>query len=143
MVSYSATRWWSKWELMKQMMIQFGEIEPFLNQNTDLGPSSRPRLLAILTNPEKLKHLKLELASVIDLGEFFVKATYNLEGDGQLAFTCYEEVQNIIAAIRVAHTHLTLRLLYEVFQHKLLYSRDCVFMLKAVYKKPLSIFSIN
>ena len=142
MASYSATRWWSKWELMKQMMIQFGEIEPFLNQNTDLGPSSRPRLLAILTNPEKLKHLKLELASVIDLGEFFVKATYNLEGDGPLAFTCYEEVQKVVAAIRVAYTPNT-KLLYELFQHKLLYSRDCAFMLKAVYKKPLSIFSIN
>ena len=69
MASNNATRWWSKWELMKQMMIQFGEIEPFLNQNTDLGPSFRPRLLAILTNAEKLKHLKLQLASVIDLGE--------------------------------------------------------------------------
>ncbi len=102
MASYSATRWWSKWELMKQMMVQFGEIEPFLNHNTDLGPSSRPRLLAILTNPEKLKHLKLELASVIDWGEVFVKATYNLEGDGPLALTCYEEVQRVVAAIRVA-----------------------------------------
>ena len=40
MASYSATRWWSKWQLMKQMMVQFGEIEPFLNHNTDLGPSS-------------------------------------------------------------------------------------------------------
>ena len=51
-----------------------------------------------------MKHLKLELASVIDWGEIFVKATYNLEGDGPLAFMCYEEVQRVIAAIRVAHT---------------------------------------
>ena len=32
---------------MKQIMVQFGEIEPFLTDNADLGPSSRPRLLAI------------------------------------------------------------------------------------------------
>ena len=132
MASYSATRWWSKWELMKQMMVQFGEIESFLNHNTDLGPSSRSRLLAILTNPEKLKHLKLELASVIDWGEVFVKATYNLEGDGPLAFTCYEEVQRVVAAIRVAHTPNTEAIIRtistqtSVQQRLRIYAKNCV-----------------
>ena len=41
---------------------------------------------------------------MIDWGEVFVKATYNLERDGPLAFTCYEEVQKVIAAVRVAYT---------------------------------------
>ena len=59
MASYSATRWWSKWEIFKQIMLQFGDIEPFLSENTDLGPASRPKLLAILTDREKLEHLKL------------------------------------------------------------------------------------
>jgi len=89
---------------MKQNMVQFGEIKPFLTSNTYLGPSSRPKLLAILTNPEKLKYVKLELASVIDWGEIFVKATCSLEGDGLLAFTCYEEVQKVAAAIGVENT---------------------------------------
>ena len=79
MASYSVTRWWSKWELMQQIMTQFGDIEPFLKSNTNVGPSSWPKLLEILTNADKLKHLKLELASVIDCGEVFIKATYNLE----------------------------------------------------------------
>ena len=79
MASYSATRWWSKWEIFKQLLLQFGDIEPFLNRNVDLGPSFRPRLLTILSDQEKLKHLKLELAAVIDWGEVFVKATYNVE----------------------------------------------------------------
>ena len=70
MASCSATRWWSKWEIFKQLMIQFGDIEPFLNRNTDLGASSRPRLLAILSDQEKLKHLKLELAAVINWGKY-------------------------------------------------------------------------
>ena len=96
MASYSATRWWSKWEIFKQLLLQFGDIEPFLNRNTDLGPSSRPRLLAILSDQEKLKHLKLELAAIIDWGEVFVKATYNLEGDGPLSFTAYEEVRTVL-----------------------------------------------
>ena len=66
MASYRATRWWSKWEIFKQIMLQF---ELFLNRNTDLGPSSRPKLLAILTDQEKVKLLKLELAAVIDWGK--------------------------------------------------------------------------
>ena len=85
-------------------MLQFGDIEPFLNRNADLGRSSRPKLLAILSDQEKLKCLKLELAAVIDWGEVFVKATYNLEGDGPLSFTAYEEVRTVTAAVRVAHT---------------------------------------
>jgi len=78
MSSYNATSWWSKWEIFKQLMLQFGDIEPFLTKNTDLGPSSRPKLLAILTDHEKLKHLKLELAAIIDWGEVFVKATVRI-----------------------------------------------------------------
>ena len=84
-------------------MLQFSDIEPFLNTNTDLGPSSHPKLLAILTDKEKLKCLKLELAAVIDWGEVFVKATYNHEGDGPLSFMAYEEVQTVVAAVRIAH----------------------------------------
>ena len=98
-------------------MVQFGDIEPFLAENTDMGPSSRPRLLAILTSPEKLIHVKLELASVVDWGEVFVKATYNLEGDGPLAFTCYEEVQKVVAAVRVGHTPNTEAVIRAISTH--------------------------
>ena len=78
MTSYSATRWWSRWEIFKQLMLQFGDIEPFLNRNADFGPLSCPRLLAILSDQEKLKHLKLKHAAVINWGEVFVKFTSNL-----------------------------------------------------------------
>ena len=37
----------------------------------------------------------------MDWGELFVKATYNLEGDGPLAFTCYEAMQEVILLIQV------------------------------------------
>ena len=41
---------------------------------------------------QKLNHLKIELAVVVDWGAIFVKATYNLEGDGPLALMCYETI---------------------------------------------------
>ena len=35
MPSYSPTRWWSRWEVYKQLMVQFGDIEEFL-KNSDV-----------------------------------------------------------------------------------------------------------
>ena len=55
--SYSQTRWWSKWETLHQIMLQFGDIEPFLTANTDIGPSLTPKMLEIL-------HSVPDLASV-------------------------------------------------------------------------------
>ena len=60
--------------------------------------------MTFFQDPQKAALLKIELASIIDWGEAFVKATYNLEGDGPLAFTCYEIVQTVAAFIQVANT---------------------------------------
>ena len=88
-------------------------------------------LLAILTDQKKVKHLKLELAPVIDRGEVSVKATHNLEGDGPLSFTAYEEVQTVVAAIREAHTPNTEAMIHSmstqssVRQRHHSYARSC------------------
>ena len=84
-------------------MLQFGDIEPFLLRNVDIGPSLRPKLLSIITDMNSLSHLQMELAAVIDVGENFVKATYNLEGDGALVLQCYEEITKIRAALHAGH----------------------------------------
>ena len=68
-------------------------------QHTDIGPQTRPKLLAYFDDPQKIRHVKLELAAVVDYGEPFVKATYNLEGDGLVALSCYSTVQEIVAFI--------------------------------------------
>ncbi|MDD9819071.1 MAG: hypothetical protein OXU61_13195 [Gammaproteobacteria bacterium] len=39
MMTYSSTRWWSKWEVMKQMLLYFSDIAPFLNENDNIGPA--------------------------------------------------------------------------------------------------------
>ena len=61
------------------------------------GRKSLPtaQLQAILSNPQRLMSLKLELAATIDVGEHFVKATYFLEGDGPLVFACYEKLSTV------------------------------------------------
>ena len=53
MKSYSATRWWSKWEVMHQLMIQFGDVEQFLTRYSDVGPSTNAKLQAFFQDQLK------------------------------------------------------------------------------------------
>lgn len=92
MRTVSATRWWSKWEVVNQVCDYFGDVDPFLREIEDLAPALRAHLLEIFDNPEDVTELKLEIAALIDGGRSFFTTTYNLEGDGPLIFTCYQHL---------------------------------------------------
>ena len=74
-----------------------------LQQNQDIGPSLRQKMLDILINPDSLSLLKIEMVIVADVGDYFVKSTYKLEGDGLLALVCYEEVLKLPSVIQTGH----------------------------------------
>ena len=57
----------------------------------------------VLQNPQKKALLQIELAITIDAGFPFVQATYYLEGDGPLVFTCYEQLMKLVHTIQLAH----------------------------------------
>lgn len=95
--------WWRRWEVYKQLMVQFGDLEPFLQRNVDIAPATRAKLLPFLSDLQRKGMLQIELAAIIDFGEPFVKATYNLGGDGAQALECYEIITAISASIQVAH----------------------------------------
>ena len=99
--TYSVTRWWSKWEVMRHLHDAFGDVPSFIECN-DLPPS-KFKLQEILNDPPKNRKLQMELAITVDVGEPFVKATYRLEGDGPLVFTAYEEIRTLRAAVSNAH----------------------------------------
>ena len=86
---YSPTRWWSRWEVMKQLLELFGDVEAFLTMH-DQAPATRHKLLQFLQDPQKKAFLEVELAIIVDAGMPFVQATYKLEGDGHLALECNE-----------------------------------------------------
>jgi hypothetical protein len=94
--TYSATRWWSQYECMDLLMVNFQEIRGVLValQNERLSGSSGcvTTCTNILDNPRYVKELKVQLAAVIDAGKPFVEATHFLEGDGLLAFHTHEKV---------------------------------------------------
>ena len=100
--SHSCTRWWSKWEVLHQAFKYFGDIASFL-QATEASPATTAKLLQLFSDRQKHEYMQLELAVVIDAGEPFVMATYNLEGDGALAFKCYEIYTSLLSAIELQH----------------------------------------
>jgi hypothetical protein len=53
MRSYCETRWWSRWEVFHQFVQQFGDVLPFLQEQTELSPATRKKLLQILADPIK------------------------------------------------------------------------------------------
>ena len=81
----------------------FGDVRPFLEATEDVGLVTYAKMRAILDDPLKNALLQLELAVTIDAGCPFVQATYRLEGDGSLGLVCYEELDKLLQAIRVAH----------------------------------------
>lgn len=83
--------------------VAHGSVYPFLVKYSDVSPSTNSKLKGFFNDQMRRVHLYLELASVIDWGDHFVKATYNLESDGPLCLTCYEEIDKIFAAIHSGH----------------------------------------
>ena len=51
--TFSETRWWSKWEVLNQVVDYFGFVEPFLRENEEICPANRRHLLEIFDNPQE------------------------------------------------------------------------------------------
>ena len=88
-------------EVMKQIHDLFGDVERFLT-TADLSPAAKVKLQGIMSNPSQKSQLMIELAVTVDAGEPFVKATYFLEGNGPLFFSCYEKLLVRKASISTA-----------------------------------------
>ena len=83
-------------------MLQFAEIQPFVQDGLQTAANkvaTLQQLQEMLTNNQTRLFLQIELAAVVDAGKPMVESTYILEGDGTLAWQCYEQlliIQNSI-----------------------------------------------
>ena len=77
---------------MKQVLESYLDFEGVFQSCDNLSQVTVKKLNEILIDSLKKIQLRMELAAIIDAGENFVKGTYNLEGDGPLALTTYEEL---------------------------------------------------
>ena len=100
--SYSVTRWWSRYEVLAKLLSTFGDVSNLL-EDDDISRANASKLRTILTDTSKTRKLKMELAATVDCMEPFVKATYNLEGDGFLALEVYERLSALYISVRSKH----------------------------------------
>ena len=68
------------------------------------SPATISKLTSILSDHNKRVYLQIELAAVVDSGKPFVTATYKLEGDGPLALSCFEIIEELEASIYASYT---------------------------------------
>jgi len=99
--SFSVTRWWSKWEVMNQILELFGDIESFLKVPEEFSGSTRAKLLKYFATTQIKHNLKVELAGVIYAGKPFVQVTYKLEGDDPVAIQCYKIISSLSVSVRI------------------------------------------
>ena len=83
------------------MLLMFGDVELFVENNLDLGQATRSRMLAILQNQQKKAAPMVEMAILIDVGKIFVQTTYNLEGDSPLILDCFEKLEAVSRSIQM------------------------------------------
>lgn len=75
--SYSPTRWWSRWEVANQIMLQFVEIHPFLQAKLQeaANKATLRQLDEMLANAQTKLLLQIELAAVVDTGKPMFEST--------------------------------------------------------------------
>ena len=99
--SYCPTRWWSRWEVMNQLLTVFGDVEPFLTMPDEFSEKTKGKLLEFFKDPKKRSTLKAELAAVVDAGKPLVEATYNLESDDLVVFKCYDLITSLGVSMKM------------------------------------------
>ena len=98
--SYSETRWYSQFEVLKDVYDKFLDLEPFLLRliDTNTSVANANRLYEMLTDEVKRRFIKIELAAIVECLEPMCKFCYKMEGDGQLVFVAGKRVDEL-------HTH--------------------------------------
>ena len=94
--SYSKVRWWSRWEIMKQIALNFGAVPSFLAglDADDIGDATTKKMVDVVSNQSA--QLELELAAVMSC-ERLCLATYRLEGDRLELLLVYREIQALLS----------------------------------------------
>lgn len=78
-------------------MEQFGDVQQFIDDmvRENVAPQISRQLVDFFSHLNNVVSLKLELAALVDVGKVFVKATYILEEDSPLVFSCFETLQGV------------------------------------------------
>lgn len=140
---HSNTRWWSNWEVLKQVSNYFGDVLQFLEENVNLSHATRRNLLDTFENPQDLQDLLLKLAAVIDAGIHFGKSTYSLEGDSPLIFSSCEHLSAVAQAVGVGYYPCILAFAREIANGDAALQARIIDQAKACIQAVLNFFQEN
>ena len=115
-------------------------MEPFFRENEEICPANRQHLLEIFDDPQTCQDLRLELAAIVDAGVHFVKATYYLEGDGPLIFSCYEKLLVVAWAVAVDNYPNTVAVAREIANGNALLCSQLIARAKACIQPGLQFY---
>ena len=85
----------------------------------------------------------MEFAAVVDAGKQFVQATYKLEGNGPLAFQCYEVISALSTSVMMENypnVQTVVRNISRSTEQQLKrrkYARKCIMLALDYYKEHL------
>ena len=97
-ITYCKTRWWSRDECYRQLLVLWGDLLKVLqtiNASRLQDGESCTNAIQMLSDIRTLKTLQVELAASVDGADPFIKATYALEGDGPLAFVTFDKMAEL------------------------------------------------
>ena len=89
--------------IASELVIQLGDVLPFLSNEEIGSPATISKLTAILSDQSKNVYLQIKLAAVVDAGKNVVKATYHLEGDGPLSLSCFLVIKELEASLHTIY----------------------------------------
>jgi hypothetical protein len=93
-LSYSPTRWWSWFECVKQVMVNWGDVVKFLiDTDGSICPETIAAAKSYIDVPETQRNLVLELDATVDVGDTLLRATYLCKGDGPRVFRTYSTIE--------------------------------------------------
>jgi len=55
--------------MTRQLIAYFEDVQPFIEENDEVSPAYRLKILGIIQDSGKLIRLKVELAATLDVGE--------------------------------------------------------------------------
>ena len=96
MVRFQNVRWYIKYEMVKQVLLNYPRLDPWVLDCELHGhaPESTAKLRAVMAAASQT--LQLEMCMLVDGIDLFVRITYDLEADTMLTFKVHDKLQTLV-----------------------------------------------
>ena len=135
------TRWWTSFDLMKYVAINFFEVEPFLKDlvKHDSSKASAKPLLSVLAKEKTAAYVRVELAAIVETCMPLANYTKLFEGDSPVVTAVYDAVMSINLHLDIEYHPATRGLIdaAPVYLKPVLERRalECVAKVKKYFRK--------